>query len=303
MKRSRSSKVAASFVLVALGAALVTLAWSGTGPDEQPEGLDVASSGSVSITNSKDGKAVLSAGNLAPGEETAGTVSIGNAGDVPMRVRVSGKIVEPGGLDSDLRLRLFGPGGQRLYGGPPGDLRRWLGVLQPDQRRRYRLAAVLPVGSGNDLQGQSTSVDLVWQGKPAAPPEECKVRALRSRFFIFKRRHRVRMVVRYRSLAPAAVSLVFYERLRGDRRGPRVGGFRTRMGASEDHWTLNRIARRRSTPVLDGLRRSRRGFIVKVLVHGAPGYCARRMNLVLTELRRVDRQFVWFQRGSFRRIR
>jgi len=302
--RGAASKVAATLLVLAGVGVAVAVVWPG-GDGGSAATTELAlrqATGAVSMTNSRSGHAVVSADDLVPGESVSGSVVIGNTGDVPMRLRVSGKTAGQGPLADALRLSVRS-GPTTVYSGSMVGLDSAAGVIQPDSRRRYEFEVSLPATAGDSLQGASTTLDVHWHGKGAAPPPACRIRALRSRFFIFRRGHRIRMVIRYRSSRAARVGLVFFERLPGDRRGRRVGGLATRIGPSVEDWRINRFVRLRSLSVLDRLRSSRRGFVVQVRVMGAPGYCARRMNLVLTQLRRVDRQLVWFQRGSFRRIR
>lgn len=300
--RTATRLAATLLVLAGVGIALAT-AWPGNeGERTDPEVLVAKrATGAISMTNSRAGHAVLAADDLVPGGSVDGSVVIGNRGNIPMRLHVRGDAAADAALSEALQLSVY-TGSTKVYAGSLSGLDSAAGVIQPDSQRRYRFEVKLPDSAGNSLQGSSTMLDITWRGKNAAPPPACRIRALRSRFFIFKRRHRIRMVVRYRSSRAARVSLIFFERLPGDRRGRQVGGFATRIRPAVEHWRIDRFARRRSLHVLDRLRSSRRGFIVQVRVKGAPDYCARRMNLVLTQLRRVDRQFVWFQRGSFRRM-
>ncbi|MBN8867032.1 MAG: hypothetical protein J0H98_05725 [Solirubrobacterales bacterium] len=297
-------RIGTTLLVIAAVALALAIAWSGSDPGAGGDPVSVErASGAVSMSNSRSGQSVLSAEGLVPGQTVSGSVVIGNTGDIPMKLLLNGDVTAPGALADALRLRVTRNGSGSLYEGSFTGLDSAMGVLQPDERRRYVFDVTLPSGAGDELQGSATSIDLAWHGKGSAPPPACRIRALRSRFFVFKRRHRIRMVVRYRANAAARVSLVFFERLPHDRKGSQVGSFSTRVEPAADEWRINRLARRRSEAALERLRGSRRGFIVQVRVEDAPSYCARRMNLILTQLRRVDRQFVWFQRGSFRRIR
>ncbi len=182
---------------------------------------------------------------------------------------------------------------------------RWkgLGTFQPEEGRTYEFTAKLPRSAGNELQGQTTRVDLTWTAKADAPPQECRLRAARARFFIFRSRPVIRLVTKYRAERAGELRVVFHERLRGDRLGRRLGQMNTEFRRSMDEWGMDRQRRRRSESMVSRLRASRNGVIARLHVADAPGYCASRLNLVLSDLRRVDRQFVWFQRGSFRTIR
>ena len=286
-------------------AVVVAIAWAGDRRDSgaAPDAVSVRQvDGAIGMSNSRSGSALLTASDMVPGETVAGSVLMGNSGDIPMKLHLEGEIAEPGELADALRLKVTRGDSAALYRGPLSGLDSAMGVIQPDDESRYRLQVTLPESVGNALQGRSTSVDLLWKGEGAAPPPACRITAMRARFFVFRSRHRMRMVLRYRATKAATVRLRFYERMPFDRRGEFVGAVTTRVDPAEGEWRLDRFARRRAETELDDLRDEGRGFIVRLYVAGAPDYCARRMNLLLTDLRRVDRQYVWFQRGTFRRI-
>ncbi len=297
-------------LLLAGGAVIAaTLVWASAdgqvGGGSADRGVRMAmssSDGAIEIANSKAGHAILTATDLVPGEAAEGDVVIGNPNDVPIALRLRGEAIVPGPMADALELTVAGAG-DRLYRGPLAGLGEiGAGTLQPDEARTFRFVAGLPAAAGNALQGASTGIDLIWHATGDAPPPECKLRAVRSRLFIYRGRPAIRLVARYRANAPGRVTLDFYERDRRGRRGAKVGRLTTRFGRSVDRWRMKRVRRHRSERQVSRFRRSRSGFVVRLRVAGAPGHCARRMNLELSQLRRVDRQFVWFQRGSFRRM-
>jgi hypothetical protein len=54
-----------------------------TSSDEEAPQLDLLATGSVSISNSHAGQAIVSAANIVPGDSASGTVSISNTGSAP----------------------------------------------------------------------------------------------------------------------------------------------------------------------------------------------------------------------------
>lgn len=303
-------KALLSVIAVALSVGGLALAWAIAGPSEQGQGSSsptlTAAGGSLKIDNSKDGRAVFSAENMSPGSTVSGQVKIANPNVIPFRMVLDGKRSTPGPLGDAIVMTIKGSGGgaKTIYSGPmSGFGHKSLGTFQPGEKRTYRFSAELPSGTGNELQEQSTGIDLTWTATANAPPEPCRLRAARSRFFIFRSHPVIRLVTRYRANEPGELSVVFFERLSHNRLGPRIGRMQTHFQRSVDSWEMNRVRRHRSDEVLDRLRESPDGFIARMYIKGAPDYCARRLNLILSDLKMVKNQFVWFQKGTFRTIR
>jgi len=303
-------KVPLSILAVALCAGGIAIAWAIAGPSEQSRGGSApelaAAGGSLKIDNSKEGRAVFSADDMAPGSPVTGQVRIANPNVIPFRMVLTGDRPAPGPLGEaiSMTVKSSGGGAKTIYSGPMSEFsRQALGTFQPGEKRTYRFSATLPRGTGNDLQGESTGIDLTWTATANAPPEPCRLRAARSRFFIFRSRPVMRLVTRYRANEPGELRVVFFERMGIDRLGPKVGQMTTHFERSVETWRMNRVRRRMPERLLERLRTEPNGFIARIYIHQAPAYCARRLNLILSDLRRVDRQFVWFQRGTFRTIR
>lgn len=299
-----------SILAVTFSVAALALVWAVAGPSDQVRGSTspelTAASGSLKIDNSKKGRAIFSATEMAPGSTVTGQVRIGNPNVIPFRMKLAGDSPAAGPLGDAIRLTITGSGGgpKTVYRGPMSKFgQKGLGTFQPEEKRTYRFSAILPASTGNALQRESTGIDLTWTATADAPPEQCRLRAARSRFFIFRSRPVIRLVTRYRANQPGELRVVFFERVGNDRLGPRVGEMTTDFERSVDSWRMNRVRRRMSEGLVDRLRSEPSGFVARIYVSQAPDYCANRLNLMLSDLRRVDRQFVWFQRGSFRTIR
>ena len=79
-RHTRAARLAQAAMFVVLG--VLALGLAQRRPDAPPRAaLDLAS-GHLSMVNSKDGAAILSAANMAPGGAATGSVTIRNAGDV-----------------------------------------------------------------------------------------------------------------------------------------------------------------------------------------------------------------------------
>lgn len=273
-------------------------------PTESPQGpLLTARAGAITIGNSRRGRAVFVADNLLPGQSRQGSVTITNPNLQPLNLSLFPRLTSGRPLAEATQLKLVRPGRGRLYSGPLAAMPKLaLGQLAPGEKREYRFEATLPDNAANALQGRRGSLDLVWSANAAGPPPKCRLRAMRARFFVFRRRNRIRLVSRYRAAVPGRVRVVFFKRLRGGGVGPRVGALDAHFGRRPYRWGMVREARPRSPVEMRRFRRSRWGYVAQLRVAGAPGYCRQYLNLDLVQLKRFFRQYVWFQRGSFRTL-
>lgn len=266
-----------------------------------PFGL--AAAGTIRVGNSEQGRAVLRALNLLPGQTRQGSVTISNPNRQPLELSLKARFGTGQDLARAIKLELTGPRGVRLYAGPLAALPRLpLAEMGPGASHRFTFRLGLPAGVGNELQSRSGSFDLVWSATAAGPPPQCRLRAMRSRFFVFRGRNRIRLVARYRAAVPGRVRVVFYERLRGGRIGRRVGRLDARFKRHRYRWGMIRVAHRRPPAEMRRFRRLRKGYVAQLWVAGTPGYCRQYLNLDLVQLKRFYRQYVWFQRGSFRTV-
>jgi hypothetical protein len=147
-----------------------------------------SSTGAVSISNSQDGKAILTAAPMIPGTQTTGTVHLVNTGDS----------AETLSLDSGAPTDTPGPGGGRLstrlqmrvedvssdagpvvvYNGSLTGLHAAdLGTWDKNEGRTYRFVVTFPDGGANGAdnayQGSSASIGFTWSvsaSGPVAPP-------------------------------------------------------------------------------------------------------------------------------------
>ena len=163
--------------------------------DNEPEHrMELTSaSGNVSIANSLEGQAILTAAPMIPGSQTTGTIELANTGDSDERLVLdAGAPVDqpgPGGgrLSERLTLRVEDVSGsgppQVVYSGALTGLNlKALGTLDEDARRIYRFVVTFPDGGANGAdnayQGSSASIGFSWSvtaSGPAEPPAEASL--------------------------------------------------------------------------------------------------------------------------------
>lgn len=138
-----------------------------------------AAGGALSIADSREGRAVLSAAGMVPGRQVEGTVTLSNSGrDREQPALGLQDVVDrpgPGGGRLSGRLRLVvtdvtGAGRAKpVYDGPLGALPvTSLGTWRAAETRTYRFVVVFPrrVGAGDDAyQGSTTSVGFSWTAR------------------------------------------------------------------------------------------------------------------------------------------
>jgi hypothetical protein len=171
-----------SLVINALAACVaIAIAVSGTGRGHDGTAYElVDASGALSLSNSREGAAILSAGALRPGGATSGTVTIGNRGGTPallaLEAAVENEAPGPGGgrLSERLQLTVADEGGTVLYSGGVAGLNRLAaGTLASAGRRTYAITATVPADTGNAYQGAQVALRFTWSAaapEPAAAP-------------------------------------------------------------------------------------------------------------------------------------
>jgi hypothetical protein len=161
-------------LIAAFTMALTALGLAVAAPGGDDDAADIrlmAAAGSVRISNSREGQAVLTAAGLRPGNTVSGTVQVGNAGDVAGRFVVRGAdLVDTpgpyGGRMSHWAWLVVADGSRTLYAGPPMDFGEVdLGTLAAGERREYLVSLALPDGD-NRYQGSALSLRLVWLAGP-----------------------------------------------------------------------------------------------------------------------------------------
>jgi hypothetical protein len=174
----RLKRGSASLVLSALGG-FVALSLAVAAPHApRVEGIELALSdaaGSLSLTNSLGGSAILGAANMRPGDQSVGTVRIGNDGTVPAALRLQasnqGSTSPAGGsMWSRLQIAIADTTDAQhpigLYNGPLASLAQIsAGALPAGQQHEFRFIATLPDGApivDNAYQGAGSTVLFTW---------------------------------------------------------------------------------------------------------------------------------------------
>jgi Ca2+-binding RTX toxin-like protein len=173
---------------LAVGAAAAVLI---AGQSTAAPQLRSSAHGAISKSNSRDGRAIFTAQNLAPGGSVSGSVTIGNTGSAPGSLVLSAADlsdspgVQGGILSSALDLRVTdvtAGSDLSIYSGKLGDMpEQRLVTLMPGDQRTYRFVASLPDGgepasdgSGdNAFQQASASVDYRWTLAQVAAGPRC----------------------------------------------------------------------------------------------------------------------------------
>ncbi len=139
----------------------------------------MGASGAVSLSNSREGAAILSGSGLRPGAQTSGSVTIGNPGASETRLALDvtseGETAGAGGARIWDTLRISISDGSRVvYEGRVADLGRLtLGALAVGGQRTYAVTATLPSGpNDNALQGARLSLRFTWLAESTAPATE-----------------------------------------------------------------------------------------------------------------------------------
>lgn len=139
-------------------AALVALAWLATtalAGERRAELGRLAASGAISLSNSRDGAAILQAGGFWPGASVSGSVTLQNTGDAAGllaldRTGLQETTGRGGGLFSQaLPLRIQDASGADAYVGALSALAHLdLGALPAGAARTYRFTLSFPTGAG-----------------------------------------------------------------------------------------------------------------------------------------------------------
>jgi len=184
VSRRRITGVVARAALATIASGCVALAVHG--PAQSPEARLELASGTLSLSNSLAGAAILSARNLQPGETASGTVTIANSGTASGAFTLSSVgVTDVPGPRGGLLSRVLSLSVADVtnpaapvtsYAGPLGSMTpRSLGVLPPGLARTYRFTVALPAtGAGLDaVQGAEVTVGYRWDANgsdDATPP-------------------------------------------------------------------------------------------------------------------------------------
>ncbi|HKG36179.1 MAG TPA: choice-of-anchor L domain-containing protein [Solirubrobacterales bacterium] len=123
-------------------------------------------------------------------------------------------------------------------------------------------------------------------------PASCRLRVARARVFVFRKRPIVRLVVRYKTRRPADVTVTFNAKLKNGKTLP--------LGKVEHRFKRQGIFRLRKVDAETAatLRKKTKRFGVNFKIPGTQKDCARFYKKRVTQKRKVENQFVWFQSDS-----
>jgi hypothetical protein len=175
----RASPRLAGVCLIAAAAAALGLTFAHPGPERRVK--PVASASGILISSApRDGEAILSAGDLAPGHLARGRVTIrndssnGGALSLTQRLRSETRGIGGGRLFDDLLLTIeqvgAGPDGL-VYSGPMAAMGRTaLSRFASHESRTYSFVVAMPdtgepagpLAGDNARQGGSVTVDYLW---------------------------------------------------------------------------------------------------------------------------------------------
>ena len=135
--------------------------------------------GTLSILNSKEGLAVLTASGMKPGDSATGTVDVQNTGSLSGAFSLSrSNIVDSDGAnplsaklnlvvkdcgDFSLGIPACDAGDPQKYSGTIAAMGSTaLGTFVASEKHRYELAVTFDSGAGNAYQGDNSSVQFNW---------------------------------------------------------------------------------------------------------------------------------------------
>lgn len=154
------------------------------------------------------------------------------------------------------------------------------------------------------LSGEERSKVLSYSWRVLSNnPTECKISNVRSRFFVFHSKNAIRLVALYKAENRGEVKVTFYKRQKNGGAGERIASMKASFRKAPEDYALFRVLKNRTADQMSELRNSRYGFVAKLKVKNAPGYCEELYNLKLELVakRIVKGQQTFFQKGSFNR--
>ncbi|HWW66851.1 MAG TPA: hypothetical protein VNY83_02605 [Solirubrobacterales bacterium] len=275
--------------------------------------------GTLSLTNSKNGQALLSASNMAPGAATSGTVVLEDTGTIGGSLSLTATnlqdVIGSGGqsLSSALVVQVYDTttGGGPKYSGSLSGLQVEIGLgrLDPGQPHTYKVIATLPSAASNGAQGTQSTVDLTWTLGAIQPPPPTVTsgpqngtrsptagrRWARARILLAAHLRYARLVVRYLTPRPTPMSVAY--RVESRRGSGALGTISRRFSRSPQTPTVFyvRVALR---PRLKALIQTARFFTVRFRIPHTPPSCKRSLERRLTVPWRFASQLVWFQSDS-----
>lgn len=142
----------------------------------------------------------------------------------------------------------------------------------------------LPPAKDSDHDGIADACD-----EDPSIPDNCLLRVARSRVFVYKSKPKARLVVKYKTRAPAKVTTTYKAKL-ADGKTLKLGSLKKTF---KDHGTFKLPVSLSEEDA--GKVRSAKSFSVSFKIPRTPKACARAYSKVLTKKEKVAKQTVWFQ--------
>lgn len=174
-REPRRHRAAPGWAVLALLVAALSVALPSSAEKPRPIPETVLASGALSVSNSLEGQAILTAQNFAPGDVAEGTVVVGNAGDMvaPFYLSTSNLLDAPGTGGGLLSSALYvvvtdvSAGGAVVYDGPLTGLTVVpVATVAPGETRSYRFQVTFLEGQSptadNAFASAATAVDFIW---------------------------------------------------------------------------------------------------------------------------------------------
>lgn len=177
VSRPRRTLAALATVLAAAGVAVGSGAVF-TAQSANPGNAFAA--GTLTMSNSSDSAAILSASNMKPGDTAQGTVDIANTGSIAGTFSLSRAALNDSDNANPMSQRLdlvvkdcgdFSGGAPTCEGGDPnrysGSLAAMsspsaLGTFAPNEQHRYQFTVTFDSAAGNQYQGDSSTATFQW---------------------------------------------------------------------------------------------------------------------------------------------
>jgi spore coat-associated protein N len=165
---------------VVLAAAGIAIGSGATFTAQSANPSNTFTSGTLTMSNSKDNAAVLTASNLKPGDVSTGTVDIQNTGSLAGTFSLSrtnltnSDAANPMSQKMDLVVKDCGDFSSGTPSCDAGDPVKYSGTLDAmsgssalgtyaaNEKHRYEFAATFNSSAGNQYQGDNTSATFQW---------------------------------------------------------------------------------------------------------------------------------------------
>jgi len=160
-----SSRLIIGLIVLLIAALVVAFSFSLFGSASANPG-NLATSGNMSINNSAEGAAILTAVDLLPSESSDGTVAITNVGDAAgdFTLTASNLVDTPASPAFSGVLNLvITDGTTEVYNGPLADISTvGLGTWAAGEARTYTFTVTFAEADGNEYQNAETKLDFTW---------------------------------------------------------------------------------------------------------------------------------------------